>query len=467
VYYDAASGAGLNPKSPLRDFGYQLTRRGFVSLSIGWPTQYTERQSPAMQPLSSLAYIAANCYNVLAHLPEVDPERVGVVGHSFGGKWAMFASCLCDKFACAAYSDPGIVFDEKRPNVNYWEPWYIGWEADRKRKPGVPTEDNPRTGPYKMLMETGHDLHELHALMAPRPFLVSGGAEDPPERWKALNHTVAVNRLLGFENRVAMTNRAGHNPTEESNQQLVWFFEHFLKPSGRKVATFSICAVDPESGVCGAAVASMYPSVGRVVPYVRADVGAFCTQHHHVPAWGEPALDRLAAGKSPQAVLAELLAGDDQPGLRQLGIVNMAGRTAQHNPTDAPAGSRYWGAMAGRYYACQGNTLTGHEVIASMARAYEATNGSLADRLLAALAAGDCAGGDHRGRLAAGIRVAKRGVEGYWLELYIDKSDDAVVDLLRRYAELDHAAKGDWRGGRLPFEHPCPDPPAPKAPAEK
>jgi uncharacterized Ntn-hydrolase superfamily protein len=235
---------------------------------------------------------------------------------------------------------------------------------------------------------------------------------------------------------------------------------------GRKVATFSICAADPETGVCGAAVASMYPDVGRVVPYVRAGVGAFCTQHYHVPDWGERALDLLAAGKSPQGLLAELLAADDQPGMRQLGVVNAAGQTAQHNPTDAPARSRYWGAQAGRYYCCQGNTLTGRTVLTATARAYEDTAGSLADRLMAALVAGDCAGGDHRGRLAAGIRVAKRGVAGYWLELYTDQSRDAVVDLLREYAELKHEAKGDWRGGRLPFQHPCPDRPAPPAPNE-
>ena len=180
--------------------------------------------------------------------------------------------------------------------------------------------------------------------------------------------------------------------------------------------------------------------------------------------WGERALDLLAGGKSPQGVLAELLAGDDQPGLRQLGIVNMAGSTAHHNPTDAPSASRYWGAEAGRYYCCQGNTLTGREVITAMAKAYEDTQGSLADRLMAALVAGDCAGGDHRGRLAAGIRVAKRGVDGYWLELYTDKSQDAVVDLLRKYAELQHDAKGAWRGGQLPFQHPCPDRPVARAP---
>jgi hypothetical protein len=66
--------------------------------------------------------------------------------------------------------------------------------------------------------------------MAPRPFLVSGGSEDPPKRWQPLNHTIAVNKVLGFENRVAMTNRKAHGPTEESNEQLYLFFEHFLKP---------------------------------------------------------------------------------------------------------------------------------------------------------------------------------------------------------------------------------------------
>jgi len=65
--------------------------------------------------------------------------------------------------------------------------------------------------------------------MAPRPFLVSGGSEDPAERWRALNHAVAVNRLLGHTNRVALTGRSGHTPTPESNEQICAFFEHFLK----------------------------------------------------------------------------------------------------------------------------------------------------------------------------------------------------------------------------------------------
>lgn len=209
-------------------------------------------------------------------------------------------------------------------------------------------------------------------------------------------------------------------------------------------STFSIVAIDPESGVCGAAVASRYPAVGRVVPYVRAGVGAFCTQHHHVPAWGERALDRLAGGMRPEAVLTELLADDPQAELRQLGIIDVQGRTAVHNPTAAPEGSRYWAAMTGRNYACQGNTLTGRRVVTAMAEAFEDTNGSLADRLVSALLAADEQGGDHRGRLAAGIRLAKPGVGGYWLELYVDKSDDAVKELVQQYFALPHDAKGTW-----------------------
>ena len=232
-----------------------------------------------------------------------------------------------------------------------------------------------------------------------------------------------------------------------------------IPPSPRRAeitATFSIVAVDPQTGVCGAAVASKYPAVGKVVPYVRAGVGAFCTQHHHVPKWGERALDLLAAGRRPESVFVELLKMDPSAELRQLAIVDMRGRAAVHNPTQAPARSRYWGAVTGRFYCCQGNTLTGRPVVTEMARAYETTEGSLADRLMAALVAGDCAGGDHRGRLAAGIRVAKTGVQGDWFSLYVDKSDDAVVDLFKRYVGAKHEAKGKWAAGRPPFRHPCP-----------
>jgi len=230
VFYDAKTGIGQG-RSERCDFALQLAKRGFVTLSLGSAPAsfYPNKEKAQLQPLSFHAYVAANCHTILAALPQVDAKRIGVVGHSYGGKWAMFAACLYDKFACGVWSDPGIVFDEKRSNVNYWEPWYLGYQPGAGRKPGIPTEANPRTGAYKRLVEGGHDLHELHALMAPRPFLVSGGAEDGPGRWKALNHSVAVNDLLRAKNRVAMTNRKGHSPTDESNERIVMFFEYALK----------------------------------------------------------------------------------------------------------------------------------------------------------------------------------------------------------------------------------------------
>jgi dienelactone hydrolase len=229
VYYEPETSIGLQGDN--RDFAYQLTKRGFITLSIGSPPIDARRPdtgAAACQPLSYLGFVAANCHTALAQQPRVDPARIGVVGHSYGGKWALFAACLHDKFACVAVSDPGIVWDESRPNVNYWEPWYLGRDANVARTPGVPSPDNPRTGAYKTLYESGHDLVELHALLAPRPILVSGGSEDPPQRWRALNHLRQVNQLLGQENRVAMTNRPGHDPTEDSNAVLYQFFGYAL-----------------------------------------------------------------------------------------------------------------------------------------------------------------------------------------------------------------------------------------------
>ncbi|MEX0717560.1 MAG: hypothetical protein WD066_13290 [Planctomycetaceae bacterium] len=258
LYYDAQTGVGLG--SALRDYGWHLAKRGFVTLSIGKPNSGVDLEEPGkarggtylgpvnepvrVQPLSALAYAAANAHTVLAQRPDVDAEWIGVVGHSFGGKWGLFASCLHNEFACAAWSDPGIVFDERdrrkeNPggSVNYFDVWYLGFELGEMNDPAKrysfrrhPDEVKQRTGSYKALVEGGHDLVELHALMAPRPFFVSGGTADMKERWPALNHAIAVNRLLGHENRVAMANRPTHGPTQEDNEQVYRFFEWWLKP---------------------------------------------------------------------------------------------------------------------------------------------------------------------------------------------------------------------------------------------
>lgn len=259
VYYDAETGAGLG--APMRDYAWQLAKRGFVTLSVGKPNariDLTNTNKPRtepylgpvgkpvqVQPLSALAYAAANAHTVLAQRPEVQADKIGILGHSFGGKWAMFASCLYQKFACAVWSDPGIVFDERdrrkenpSGSVNYWDVWYLGFELGKVADPKnagpfrrLPSEDQPRTGAYKALVEGGHDLVELHALMAPRPFLVSGGTADLLERWPALNHAIAVNQLLGYQNRVALTAREGHTPTEQANEQVYRFFDWALRNS--------------------------------------------------------------------------------------------------------------------------------------------------------------------------------------------------------------------------------------------
>lgn len=239
VFYEPETAIGLSDK-PYRDFAYQLVKRGFVTLSLGttettnnktYSIYYPSIEEAEVEPLSMLAYAAANAWHVLAKVPEVDSSRIGIVGHSYGGKWAMFASSLFDKFACAAWSDPGIVFEKSRPSVNYWEPWYLGYHSPPWRKRGVPNDENPMRGLYPELLAEGHDLHEIHALMAPRPFLVSGGSEDPIERWIPLNHTIALNDLLGYKNRVAMTNRPDHSPNAQSNEVIYLFFEHFLMGS--------------------------------------------------------------------------------------------------------------------------------------------------------------------------------------------------------------------------------------------
>lgn len=244
VYYEPETSIGANNvQHPDRDFAYQLAKRGFVTLSLGttettnnrtYSLYYPDIDHAQIQPLSTLAYAAANAWYALANYPAVDADRIGIVGHSYGGKWAMFASCMFDKFACAVWSDPGIVFDETKGSmVNYWEPWYLGYYpppwSNAWRKKGLIKNAK---GLYPRLIKEGRDLHELHVLMAPRPFLVSGGSSDQEERWIPLNWSVKVNQLLGFKNRVAMTNRELHTPNKESNEIIYLFFEYFLKHNG-------------------------------------------------------------------------------------------------------------------------------------------------------------------------------------------------------------------------------------------
>src|SRR5918999_1131139 len=173
--------------------------------------------------------------------------------------------------------------------------------------------------------------------------------------------------------------------------------------------TFSIVAWEPRaepSPEWGVAVASKFLAVGSVVPWVRAGAGAVATQAWANLSYGPEGLERLAAGSSAGDVVAALTQADEGRDRRQLGVVDARGEA--HNFTGR-ACFEWAGGVTGSGYCCQGNILVGPTVIERMAETYEATTGELAARLLAALAAGDAAGGDRRGRQAAALVIGRSG----------------------------------------------------------
>ena len=188
------------------------------------------------------------------------------------------------------------------------------------------------------------------------------------------------------------------------------------------VATFSIVACDPATGELGVAVQSRVPAVGAICPYARAGVGAIATQAWAETSFGPRGLDLLADGATPQEAIDELIGGDDQPQRRQLAIVDPSGAVANYTGEQCQA---WAGGRTGEHYAVQGNILTGEEVVDAMASALEETEGVLAERLLAALEAGQAAGGDRRGRQAAALLVVR---EGWGYGGYDDRLRDLRVD---------------------------------------
>ena len=188
--------------------------------------------------------------------------------------------------------------------------------------------------------------------------------------------------------------------------------------------TFSIVAADPATGEVGVAVQSKYFAVGTVVPWAKAGVGAVATQAAGVAAYGPQALEALASGLSPDKALEKLLAPDPEKETRQLGIVAADGTAASF--TGAKCFS-WAGAVKGPGFTCQGNILAGEAVVKEMARAYQETKGSLAERLMAALEAGQAAGGDARGQQSAAMIVERLGA-GKSTREGIDRTVDLRVD---------------------------------------
>ena len=175
----------------------------------------------------------------------------------------------------------------------------------------------------------------------------------------------------------------------------------------RTVSTFSIVAIDPANGDMGVAVASRYFSVGSVVPWALAGVGAVATQADVNVGYGPRGIDLLRQGLSAPEALKKLMDEDTFPGKdgRQVAIVDAQGRIAAYTGPNAP----HWaGDRQGKNWSAQGNILVGPQVPEAMGRAFETTPGELAEKLYAALKAGDDAGGDARGHQSASMLVVRK-----------------------------------------------------------
>lgn len=199
-------------------------------------------------------------------------------------------------------------------------------------------------------------------------------------------------------------------------------------------ATFSIVAADPESGEVGVAVASRFFAVGTVVPFAEAGVGAVATQSFANTSYGSRGLELMKSGLTAEETVRVLTRGDDGREQRQLGVVTASGDSATYSGTKCNA---WAGGRNGPNYAVQGNILTGADVVAAMERGFLESKGKpLAERLYAALVAGDKAGGDSRGRQSAALLVAraKGGYGGFTdraIDLRVDDGKDPIGELGR------------------------------------
>ena len=205
--------------------------------------------------------------------------------------------------------------------------------------------------------------------------------------------------------------------------------------------TFSIAGIDPRTGEVGVAVTTRVPCVGNGVPWVRKGVGAVATQASTRTEYGNELLDALARGEAPDAALTRALAADSGFQSRQVAVISIDGRSAQHTGT----GPNAWaGHRAGTNYVTQGNILVGPEVIEAVARSFEATEGTpmhLADRLITALNAGFVLGGDKRHglRTSAAVVVAdarpgmSRRSDGQTAHINVCEHADPVGELRRIY----------------------------------
>ena len=210
------------------------------------------------------------------------------------------------------------------------------------------------------------------------------------------------------------------------------------------VATFSIVGYDPSSGEVGVAVQSRVFSVGNGVIWGEAGVGVVATQAIVDVSYGPQALVLLREGLAPSEVVDSVMASDPDPRPerwsklgRQFSVMSANGEVATHT---GPGASEWAGHRLGKYCSAQGNILAGPAVVDGMVRAFEETEGHLSFRLLAALEAGQEAGGDRRGMQSAAMLIVKEG-GGVWLNndvvlrLQVDDHTQPILEL-RRLVEM-------------------------------
>jgi uncharacterized Ntn-hydrolase superfamily protein len=221
------------------------------------------------------------------------------------------------------------------------------------------------------------------------------------------------------------------------------------------VATFSVVGYDPDTGEVGVAVQSRVFSVGNGVVWGKADVGVVATQAIVDVSYGPRALELLEEGLTPEQVVQRILDEDPDPrpedwpeAGRQFSVMDAHGNVATHT---GPQASEWAGHRIGRHVSAQGNILAGPEVVNGMVDAFESTEGHLSFRLLAALEAGQKAGGDRRGMQSAAMLIVKKN-GGVWLHndvvlrLQVDDADQPIAEL-RRLVEIAARQRERIRGG--------------------
>ncbi|MDC3284554.1 DUF1028 domain-containing protein [Opitutales bacterium] len=201
------------------------------------------------------------------------------------------------------------------------------------------------------------------------------------------------------------------------------------------ISTYSIVARDQQTGEIGVAVQSKFIAVGAVVPYAQAEVGAIASQAWGNPRYGPVGLDLLARGKTAEQVIRLMTEADPNREHRQLAVIGTEGNASIFTGKKC---NDWAGGKAGFNYAVQGNLLAGAEVIHAMSVGFEEANGTLAERMIASLHAGQQAGGDKRGKQSAALLIVKTGwgyggLSDRFRDLRVDDHPSPIKELERIY----------------------------------